>query len=310
MPRTIWIEPTNYCNLKCIMCPQMINEVGERGFMEFDLFKKIIDQCSQFQPVIQLFMGGEPLLHKDIVKMIHYIKKNGLKVLLATNATLLNQSLSLNLINSGIDCLVFSFDGYDKTSYEKIRVGADFDKTLGNIMSFLEMRKKSGKNKPKITLYSLCLDTEKTSEEEMAEYKKLHKELEKMHVDRFIVGEAGPWAGKFDYTSKFKIRKHGSRFIPCPRIWDDMAIRWDGKVVPCCADLRGDVILGEVDKLKLKEIWNGERLVALREMMIKKKYQEIALCRNCDEPFPLSNMITWGLPNSYIPVSILRIIHS
>lgn len=310
MPRAVWIEPTNYCNLRCIMCPQSINQVGERGFMEFDLFKKIINQCSRFQPCIQLFMGGESLLHKDIVKMINYIKSKGLRVLLATNATLLNQSLSLEILNSGIDYLVFSFDGYDKASYESIRVAADYHKTLGNIMSFLEMKRKLGRNKPEVTLYSLCLDTEKTSEEEIAEYKELHKEFEKMHVDKFVFGEAGPWAGKFNYTSKYKIRKPGTRFLPCPRIWSDMAIRWDGKVVPCCADLRGDVVLGEAGKMNLEDIWNGERLVALRELMIKKSYQEITLCRDCDEPFPPSNMMKWGLPYNYIPGPILRMFRS
>ncbi|MEW6606565.1 MAG: radical SAM/SPASM domain-containing protein [bacterium] len=308
MPRDVWVEPTNYCNLRCIMCPQGIDEVGEKGFMDLNLFKSIIDQCASFQPTIHLFMGGESLLHKDILTMIEYVKNKGLSSVLATNAILLDSSLSLKLMNSGIDYLVFSFDGYDETSYNNIRIGGDFSKTLGNIIGFLRLKKEMRKEKPKITLYSLALAPEKILKEEMREYKKFHENFSNLPVDNFIVGEAEAWAGKFYGTTKFKVRKPGPHFIPCPRLWKDMAIRWDGKVVPCCADLKGDLILGEVDKTRLEEIWNGERLVSLRGLMVEGRHQEIALCRNCNEPYPSSNMMKWGLPYDYIPGPILKIL--
>jgi radical SAM protein with 4Fe4S-binding SPASM domain len=300
-PREVWIEPTNHCNLKCIMCPQSKNDVGERGLMDFRLFEKIIDQCSKFQPFIQLFMGGESLIHKDIVRMIRCIKDNGMNVLLATNATLLTRSLSLDLLESNLDYLVFSLDGDDRETYERVRVGARFDVTIGNIERFLELKREMAKEKPITNVYSLCLDKERTFEEQRAKLEALHNRFLGLKLDKLTYAEAGPWAGRLDSDVRFKVRERGERFVPCPRIWNAMAIRWDGKVVPCCADLRGDVVLGDVKEKEIEKIWNGERLVAMRKLMVQEKYEELPLCRECDEPFPSSTMMKWGLHSDLLP---------
>lgn len=72
----IYIEPTNYCNLRCIMCPHSKVKMKE-GFMEWDLFQKIADDVSSYNPnsFIQLFYVGESLLNPRAVQMIKYLKQ-------------------------------------------------------------------------------------------------------------------------------------------------------------------------------------------------------------------------------------------
>lgn len=74
-PRQYWIESTNECNLRCIMCPQSIGLKRGIKKMDMDVFARIIDQIYIVKPKIMLHMGGEPLLDKDLFAMIGYAKK-------------------------------------------------------------------------------------------------------------------------------------------------------------------------------------------------------------------------------------------
>jgi len=75
MPHTAWIEPTNVCNLKCIMCPNSVIPQNNPGFMSMDLYKKIIDEGKNHFTSIVLCLAGEPFLHKQLPEMVAYAKK-------------------------------------------------------------------------------------------------------------------------------------------------------------------------------------------------------------------------------------------
>ena len=99
----------------------------------------------------------------------------------------------------------------------------------------------------------------------------LHKEISNMIVYARSEGK------------NFRIKS--SSYTPCMFLWYSMSILWDGRVVPCCIDFKGEYILGDVKKESLLDIWNGERLVELRRKMIKKRYKEVNLCKGCDVLF-------------------------
>src|SRR3989339_413672 len=123
-PSNIFVELTNICNLKCPICASRKME-RPKGYMDFGLYKKIIDECSQYGKVdVMLHMFGESLLHKDFIKMIRYGKQYpDIKLAFSTNATLLNKEYSKELIESGLDGIHLSLDGFTKETYESIRSG-------------------------------------------------------------------------------------------------------------------------------------------------------------------------------------------
>ena len=111
LPSFYVIEPTNRCNLKCSICPNSIGYPLKRGYMEWDLFVKIINQIKNVAQIIQLYWMGEPLLHTRLIDMIKYIKKNTCaKVIISTNGNLLNKKIANLLIDSGIDKIIISCD--------------------------------------------------------------------------------------------------------------------------------------------------------------------------------------------------------
>ncbi|NQT90547.1 MAG: radical SAM protein, partial [Candidatus Omnitrophica bacterium] len=149
LPVRLWIEPTNRCNLKCIMCPNADPPKDAKyGDMDMALYRKLIDEAAGFAIDINLFARGESLLHKDIFEMIRYANSKGLRTRLETNATILDKDRSRELIDSGLNFLSFSIDGYAKEAYEKIRVNGVFEVTMKNILDLLEAKKASGRKRP------------------------------------------------------------------------------------------------------------------------------------------------------------------
>ena len=70
-PNMIHIEPTNHCNLGCIMCPQPREMQRVKGMMNFDLYKSIIDELKDTPAeFVYLHQFGESLLHKKITDMV------------------------------------------------------------------------------------------------------------------------------------------------------------------------------------------------------------------------------------------------
>ena len=94
LPVKLWIETTSRCNLSCTLCPNKDLDGEQKGDMDLDLYKKIIDEAKDFVYEVNLFHRGEPLLHPDIIDMIEYAKKSGLKTRIHTNGVLLNEELS------------------------------------------------------------------------------------------------------------------------------------------------------------------------------------------------------------------------
>ncbi|MGB9588801.1 MAG: radical SAM protein, partial [Armatimonadota bacterium] len=65
-PTRIWVEPTDYCTLQCKFCGNRLLRDEERGFMDLELFRQLVDEASGKVHQLNLFHRGEPLLHPQI----------------------------------------------------------------------------------------------------------------------------------------------------------------------------------------------------------------------------------------------------
>lgn len=279
-PIRLWIEPTSHCNLRCVMCLNKNLAKSEKGFMDFSIFKKIIDEASLFAHDINLFHRGESLLHPEIFRMIKYAKKKGLYTRLNTNATLLNEERSRQILDSGLDFLSFSFDGYEKKVYEDIRIGADFDKTLNNILAFLSRKKELAKSAP-YTTFTIIEFSDCSFDEMKGKIKKnFMKRFNSLPLERFVIRKPHNWAGEYD--TKESNSNKGSIYCTFP--WYSLTIFWDGSVLPCPQDFHGKLTLGNVRDSSLLQIWNGPREILLRENLSGQQYKNIVPCSTCDRP--------------------------
>ena len=277
LPTRLWIESTNLCNLNCPMCANDSIKPEKKGYMNLDLFKRIIDEISDYSQDIYLHHRGEPLLHPDIFEMIKYAKHKGLQTKMHTNATLLTEEKSLKLLESGLDFVSFSFDGYTKETYEKIRVNASFEKTLSNIIHFLELKKKFGNIKPYTILQFLDIPGVKADIEiKQTLLNKFHS----LPVDEIRMIPVHNWGGNVELTQKNPEISDFNRLCTFP--WYSLTILWDGTVVPCPQDFMGEIELGNARTNTIRQIWNDKKMIQLRKKMVDGKYCELKVCNKCD----------------------------
>jgi len=112
-PFIVFVDPASSCNFKCTFCPtghrDLITETGRfNGVMKFDVFKKIIDDLSEFEKpikVLRLYKDGEPFLNKRLAEMVAYAKQSGRVDYIdtTTNGTFISPDRVGPVIEAGLD---------------------------------------------------------------------------------------------------------------------------------------------------------------------------------------------------------------
>ncbi|MCC7209015.1 MAG: radical SAM protein [Anaerolineae bacterium] len=152
MPRCVFIEVTNRCNLLCETCPRTFDTVETPQTLSWERFVQIAEQFPDMERAV-LHGIGEPLLNKRLPDMIAYLKARGVHVLFNTNATLLNEAWARALIDSGLDELRCSVDGADPRTYAAIRGVPLFHKVVANLAEFVRTQREVGATKPRVSLW-------------------------------------------------------------------------------------------------------------------------------------------------------------
>jgi len=290
LPVRLWVELTSNCNYRCIMCPNKDLSKGERGFMDWDLYKKILDEMQAFVFDINLAHRGESLLHPHLVEAIEYARKKKIFTRLHTNGSLLSENLSKKIIQSGLDRISFSFDGFDKETYERIRKGGNFDQTVANIVRFLEIKKEARSKKPITNIEVIDFDGQNKQDFPEAKDRFLHQ-FRDLPLNSFVLKEMHNWAGRI------KKEKRGKKYSICPFPWNALIIYWNGEVLPCTQDFFGEFIVGNVNRTSLTEIWNGEKMRFLRKKLSEGSIKELKTCARCDRVWREGLL---GVPKEYL----------
>jgi len=272
------------------MCPNKNLSKEEKGYMDFGLFKKIIDEARHFVFDTHLLHRGESLLHHEFFSMVRYAHEAGIVTRFHTNGTLLNEEKSYQLIESGLDQFAFSFDGFDKKTYEEIRVNANFEKTVENIVRFLELKKRLGSRKP-VTILELINFPNLHDKIDAGRMEEFMQNFKGLPLDKVVIKEMHNWAGEVSSVL------HRKKYVPCTFLWHALTIFWDGSVLPCTQDFHGYYVLGNVKDSSIAQIWNSEKIVALREKIVRQDIKGLATCSNCDR---LWRPKILGIPREYL----------
>jgi len=269
-PLHVDIESTNACNLRCIMCTR--NFMTEKiGYIDWDLFTKIIDEGARYDlPSIKLNYRGEPLLHPRLPEMVAYAKERGvLEVQFNTNGLTLNKKMIEQLLDAGLDRIIFSFDGATKETYEKIRRGSNYERVVANIKALVARRNERGLKRPCVRVQMVKM---KENEHEVGQF-----------VEIWL-----PVANKVAVSTERQAEGITGDVVhfSCPQIWQRLMVCWDGEVRMCCGDWQGEIVLGDATKSSLCELWHGEKLNHIRELHAQGRFNEIPLCARCEVNTP------------------------
>ena len=265
-PLHLDIEPTNACNLRCPFCATTHNKY-RRGFMKEETWRKILDEGGRNGlSSLKFTYRGEPLLHRDLPRMVRYAKDAGvLDVYFNTNGVLLTDPVIRDLIDAGLDRISVSFEGYEKEVYERYRVGSEFGKVVGNITRLREIKEELGVEKPLVRMQTVLVPELQGKEKEYAafwsprvdEVAYLDMKDEEGNPDH--CGIIDPWA--------------------CPQLFQRMTITWEGTLLPCVHDIYEWMAFGNIRDMSIREVWQSGNEREYREL---HRTGNAHLIRSCD----------------------------
>ncbi len=295
MPVSILIDPSNVCNFKCSFCPTGNVEMRREskrpiGRMSYDLFKKIIDDLVEFKSrinVIKLYKDGEPLLNKNIYKMISYAKKKNITddLHITTNASLLNVENIANLIDSGIDSIKISVEHVSNRGYKDITQisHTTYDDIYKNVSYLYKYKIKTN---PNVKIHVKIEDTGLSKEEIQKFISNFTPISDTLSVDHLMgwgsTGAQDLTLGVNSDKQTNGLHKLNKEKIVCPTIFYSLAISFNGDVSPCCIDWNHSLKLGNVNDNTLLEIWNGKLVQEFRLNQLTGKRKLYDLCKTCD----------------------------
>ena len=152
LPRSIYIEPTSRCNEFCQQCPRTLLSREDDRDLGYDQFRYIVDQFPVLDRVV-LHGLGEPLLNKDLPRMVRYLKERGTYVLFNSNGIALTEKRGQALIDAGLDEYRLSMDGASREMYAHVRGVDAFDKIWRNVRAFIARQKAQNASKPAVSLW-------------------------------------------------------------------------------------------------------------------------------------------------------------
>jgi len=288
-PLKLWIETTARCNLACTLCINRKISPADKGDMKLELFKKIIDQSKGFVFEANLFHRGEPLLHPDIDALVNYAANSGIRTCIHTNAVLLDKTMSQKLIDANLSKIYFSLDTFIKSDYEKNRKGADFDKTLQNIINFLKIKKERNLKEPNAFILLMDINdvlADTSSKEnrkkpsDIKAFKFFKSRFKDLPLDGIAVRKAHNWGGNLENVPIDKGFPQDT--IACTFPWYSLTVFYDGKVFLCPQDFTGKYSLGNLTDQEIKEIFNNEAICDIRENFRNKNIMDTWPCGTCD----------------------------
>ena len=272
-PLLVDAELASMCNLKCPMCYTITDEFKEKinvRLMDFELFKRIINEISGNVPALRLSLRGEPTLHSKFVECIKYAKDNGIKeVSFLTNGSKLTAEFFEKIMEAGADWITISVDGVDNV-YESIRKPLKFKETQQKVIGIKEIKSRHNSHKPVIKIQSIWPAIRGNPEEYYNTFKP--------YVDLIAFNPL------IDYLGKDTDIVYEDNFS-CPQHYQRLVIGADGLVMMCSNDEEGTVIVGDANRESVYEIWHGEKLNRMREQHKKRNgFMEIPVCKKCYLP--------------------------
>jgi MoaA/NifB/PqqE/SkfB family radical SAM enzyme len=151
-PVCLYLETTNRCNLLCTTCPRTYEELEPPADMSWELFTSIVDQLPNIERAV-LHGVGEPMLVKNLPRMVRHLKDRGTYVLFNTNGTVLNEKNGRALMDAGLDELRVSLDAATAKSYRAIRGKDYFGRILRNVRAFRNLQEREGRDRPRVSAW-------------------------------------------------------------------------------------------------------------------------------------------------------------
>lgn len=277
-PRAVEFQTLSACNATCVFCPHF-QSPGEipHGRMEDALIHKIINECSRHMVGrVSPYLTNEPLMDKRMPWILREIKDKArfpVKTKINTNAGLLTEETGRKLIDAKLDQLWISVNGYSEETCRE-SMGLDFTATMNNINTFLDMKKILGAKRPKVIVTTIRTRLVEHELEKAKEFWAARDVDFRIHTLDNRSGE--------EAASALRPGSHArERKRDCDLFLKQAYIVENGDMIICCHDWKQTVVVGNVAKTSISEVWNSAYFKGLIYEYYAGKFDRLEICRNC-----------------------------
>jgi radical SAM protein with 4Fe4S-binding SPASM domain len=298
--RSLAIEITQNCNLRCVHCYLSAGDAAEEELTTEEI-KDLIKSAKEVGTKSVSIGGGEPLMRPDYLEITNYALSLGLLVALGTNGTLIDEEIAETLSKLPIKIQV-SLDGAKKETHDRIRGKGSFDSAVRGLDNLIE--KGTGKDIV-IAFTPMSLNVEEVPElidfalekgiqviqfpplsssgRGKARWDELRLSDDKrLWFWEFITKRSKELKGKLDLLAEcfsMNINNPGNPYR-CS-IGSQLRIAPTGDVYPCqCFHFGSEYCIGNIKKQSLEEIVKGQKLKEIIETCFARP-SKIDECKEC-----------------------------
>jgi radical SAM protein with 4Fe4S-binding SPASM domain len=327
-PRSLQVEPTRRCNLKCVMCPR--TQFGEESKPDMNLaeFTRIVAQFSGLEWVTIQGLG-EPLLNRDFLDMIEYVRSRGIKTWFFTNLHVLTESQAERLVACSHNEIFVSIESTNPEQFEDVRRGGSLERVLKNLEKLHAAKRRAGSDLPKVSVHAILMKHLLSQVPEMVATLRDYgvSELHFTELNTYDAREAtlkdgtrlkdmvlrATMSDDESWRALRAIEALGNEqmkvFVPgnsigmhlhqpqrvgvvtCRELWEMPYVTVDGYVTPCCYGSHPSIFnMGNFSEQSFEEIWFGKPYQRLRWQHVTNRHPEH--CRKCHQLF-----LTFAMPS-------------
>jgi MoaA/NifB/PqqE/SkfB family radical SAM enzyme len=306
-PMSVYLEPTNICNFKCVYCPESFPDFEERsgGLHRLDMtgFDSVARQILEMGrlKVLNFYMMGEPLVNRALPEMIQRAVELGVseRTALTTNATLLDSRVASRLVASGLDYLRVSiYGGTEEASTRRTGSRIKLSRIVDNVRAFRDLRNNEGRNSPFI--YVKMIDS--GSLDENAAFLETFSPLADEARIEPVMNWNDPEEGNLAQRDRSELLSHDyfrHKKNACTFPFYTLVIHSDLRVSVCCVDWAKEAVVGDLKRESLRSIWFGQALKEFRLTHLRGERQTLAACRNCTYLYTTPDNIDGLVPDLY-----------
>jgi MoaA/NifB/PqqE/SkfB family radical SAM enzyme len=302
LPRSLYLETTNRCDSRCQTCVRTFGSLEPPRELTLAELKGIVEQFPVLDRVV-LHGIGEPLLNRELIPMIAYLKARGATVLFNSDAITLTPHRARQLIEVGLDEYRVSMDAATRETYRKIRGVDRFDRVVGNVRTLVALQRALARATPRVSLWFTVM---RANLEELPRFVRLATRISvpEVYVQRLVF--YGQGLAVRDQSIHGSLQEREARLIEaaegeawtagialkasglttplqslkgtaeekrpwsgCQRPWTLSYVTANGNVLPCCispwvAKNYSGIILGNAFEQRFSDIWNGQRYQQFR----------------------------------------------
>jgi len=290
-PIHLHVELTNYCNLRCPVCPTGNGALERRpAAMAPSLFKQLMDEVGPYLLTASLWGWGESLLHPRLAEILRMVQERGITTFLSTNGQNLDRpDVVQALIDYPPTYLIVALDGLTDETNSVYRAGARVAPALAGVNQIARAKRDRGRRYPILHHRYMAM---RHNEHEMPQLRQFARENQfdittirtLSIIDAQDETEHRKLVPSTEELQAYRYRDNDRlqrRDFICERAFVFPCVLADGTVTACDQDFNAQQPYGKLtERQSFADLWWGESAARIRKT-IRGNADSFSQCRNC-----------------------------